>query len=81
MIEIETFSNGEKEVSSDFLPTLTLIRNAEEHKKMAGWNYYMDEPSYPCWMLEVEYRCDSSYYYFTAEELQQLLDLLKEAKT
>ncbi len=81
MLKIEDFGGGEKGVHSDTLPYLTLIRNADEHKKTAGWHAYMDEPTYPCWMMEVEHRCDSTYYYFQMNDLQQLLELLKGVET
>ncbi len=77
-MKIETNKDGSIDVHGDFLPYLVLLKDEQGFKSFAGWHSHLDMPTFPCFGLEIEYRCDSSFFYFTLEDLEDMIKLLKD---
>ncbi len=81
MIKVERGKDNQISFAKgEVLPYLTLLRTPEEFRQFSGWHHYLDTPQLPCWALEVEYRCDSDYYYFGIDDLEELTRILKEVR-
>lgn len=64
-------------IQLDNSPWLFKCNNLDDVEGFTGKRYYFsDELQFPCWGFEIEYRCNSSYYFFSKEDLLKLIELL-----